>query len=116
MNLYERVKSLCKEYQITIAGLERICGFGNGTIKKWEHTIPSGDRLARVADHFHVTVDSLLGREPLLSGEKDSELLEMARELKENPDMKQLLELARHSSPAHLKAYVSFLKELQKKE
>ena len=116
MSLYERVKSLCREYEITIAGLERICGFGNGTIKKWEHTTPSGDRLARVADHFHVTVDFLLGREPIPSQEKDTELLEIARELKENPDMKQLLEIARHSSPAHLKAYVSFLKELQKKE
>lgn len=116
MNLYERVQSLCRKQDITIASLERMCGLGNGTVKKWSRTIPSGDRLARVADYFHVSVDYLLGRQTVPEVPENMELLELAREVSENQDMQQLLELARHSSPSRLKAYVSFLKELQKED
>lgn len=63
MNLYEIVRSLCQEKGITIAALERTLDFGNGTIRKWGATIPSGDRLSKVADYFNVSVDFLLGRE-----------------------------------------------------
>lgn len=62
-NLFEKIQELCKSKNITIAALERECGLGNATIKKWGTSIPSGDRLAKVADYFHVSVDYLLGRE-----------------------------------------------------
>ncbi|MFA9464190.1 MAG: helix-turn-helix domain-containing protein [Velocimicrobium sp.] len=61
-NLFSIVQRLCKSRSITIAALERACGFGNGTVKKWGTATPSGDRLAKVADYFNVTVDYLLGR------------------------------------------------------
>lgn len=61
-NLYETIQKLCKSRNITIAALERECELGNATIKKWANSTPSGDRLAKVADHFGVTVDYLLGR------------------------------------------------------
>lgn len=64
MALLERVKKLCDEHGETLASLERKMDFGNGTIRRWENTIPSGDRLVKVADYFHVSVDYLLGREP----------------------------------------------------
>ena len=63
MNLYDRVKNLSDDQEIAISRLEQELGFGNGTIRKWAKTIPSGDRLQKVADYFHVSVDYLLGRE-----------------------------------------------------
>lgn len=62
MNLYEIVQMLCDENNIKIAQLERDLHFGNGSIRKWKDTIPSGDRLVAVADYFDVSVDYLLGR------------------------------------------------------
>ncbi len=62
-NLFLVVQGLCKSRNTTIASLERECGFGNGTVKKWGNAIPSGDRLAKVADYFNVSTDYLLGRE-----------------------------------------------------
>lgn len=62
MNLTERVRRLCDIHGETFASLERKMDFGNGTIRRWEKTSPSGDKLAKVADYFNVSVDYLLGR------------------------------------------------------
>lgn len=68
MTLVEKIKELCALREETIASLERKMDFGNGTIRKWDNTTPSGDKLAKVADFFCVSVDYLLGRE---SGQKE---------------------------------------------
>lgn len=63
MNLLMRIMELCERDDIKIAQLERKLDFGNGTIRKWDKTIPSGDKLAKVADNFNVSIDYLLGRD-----------------------------------------------------
>ncbi len=63
MNLYYKIKNLCEEKDVSIARLEQETGLANGSIRKWSNTVPSGDRLAKVADYFNVTTDYLLGRD-----------------------------------------------------
>lgn len=63
MSLVERIKLLCDERGETLASLEKKLGFGNATIRKWDNAAPSGDRLAKVADFFDVSIDYLMGRE-----------------------------------------------------
>lgn len=70
-NLYEKIQRLCDNRKITIAALERECGLGNATVKKWSNSVPSGDRLSKVADYFGVSVDYLLDRELTKKDEKD---------------------------------------------
>lgn len=62
MPLVQLVKDLCEEHGETLASLERKMDFGNGTIRKWDKATPSGDKLAKVADYFDVSIDYLLGR------------------------------------------------------
>lgn len=62
MTLLEKVKDLCESHDETLASLERKLDFGNGTIRRWDATTPSGDKLAKVADYFNVSIDYLLGR------------------------------------------------------
>ncbi len=62
MTLVEKIKNMCSERGETLASLERKMDFGNGTIRKWDNTIPSGDKLAKVANFFQVSVDYLLGK------------------------------------------------------
>lgn len=81
-NLYETIQDLCKSRKITIAALERECGLGNATIKKWNASTPSGDRLAKVADYFGVSVDYLLGREQ--AEQLNNVYFSIAKEAEEN--------------------------------
>ena len=89
MTLIQRIKQLCDSHGETLASLERKMDFGNGTIRRWDNATPSGDKLAKVADFFHVSVDYLLGRDEnyiilsrnakKLSPEKRKQLLDMAK-------------------------------------
>lgn len=63
MTLLDRIKMLCDSKGESLASLERKLDFGNGTIRRWGETTPSGDKLVKVADYFHVSTDYLLGRE-----------------------------------------------------
>lgn len=62
MNIVDRIKSLANEKGLTIAELERILGFGNNIISKWDKSVPRSDKLEKLADYFNVTTDYLLGR------------------------------------------------------
>ncbi len=62
MNLVQRIRNLCNSKNMTFAELERILGFSNGQIRRWESTKPGIDKIQKVADYFDVSVDYLLGR------------------------------------------------------
>ena len=42
--------------------MERNLDFSNGSLRKWDTSTPSGDKIEKVADYFNVSVDYLLGR------------------------------------------------------
>lgn len=63
MSIVNRIKDLANERQMTLAELERTLQLSQGSIRKWDKSTPGGDKIKRVADHFNVTTDYLLGRE-----------------------------------------------------
>lgn len=63
MNLVQRIRNLCNSKNMTFAELERVLGFSNGQIRRWETSKPGIDKIQKVADYFDVSVDYLLGRE-----------------------------------------------------
>lgn len=54
------IKKMCKEKEISIHQLEKECGLGNATIRGWEKSSPSVDKLKKVADYFGVSIEELL--------------------------------------------------------
>ena len=62
MSLVERIKNLCDERSTTFAEVERRIGISNGQIRRWDTSSPKTENLERVADHFDVSTDYLLGR------------------------------------------------------
>lgn len=58
--LVQNIRKLCVEKNIKITALEKALGFPQGRINKWTDSTPSIDKVAAVADYFHVTIDSLL--------------------------------------------------------
>lgn len=62
MGLYEKIKMLTNEKKMSIRQLEEKMDYGNGTIRRWENSKPSIDKVEKVANYFDVSVDYLLGR------------------------------------------------------
>ena len=74
-----KIKALCEEKQITITELERLVGIGRSTIRNWNKSYPTSDKLQKVADYFHVSVDYLLGREEKLNTLTQEDELDLAK-------------------------------------
>lgn len=60
MNIVKRIEDLCLKEGISIAELERRLGFGNSTIRKWDKSFPSIDKVTKVSEYFHVTLEFLV--------------------------------------------------------
>ncbi|MCD1025745.1 helix-turn-helix transcriptional regulator [Enterococcus montenegrensis] len=60
--LLDRIKILLNERSMTLAELERKMNFSNGSMSRWNKTIPSVEKVQKVADYFDVSTDYLLGR------------------------------------------------------
>lgn len=75
MSLYERIEALRKERGISQGKLEKALGFSNGSVSKWKHSMPTPERLQKLAEYFGVSVDYLLGEEtkkaPTPEGERN---------------------------------------------
>ena len=61
-NLYNKVKELCRDKNITQKQLAETIGINQNTIKTWEHKLPNSETLVKIADYFDITTDYLLGR------------------------------------------------------
>ena len=61
--IYTKVQELCKKNKITIYKLEKELGFPNASICKWKTSVPTVDKLKKVADYFGVSIEYFLGEE-----------------------------------------------------
>lgn len=64
MNIYERIQAIAQAQNITISELESELSLGNGTIGKWNQSIPKVDKLYLVAKFFEVPLESFLSELP----------------------------------------------------
>lgn len=91
--LLERVDSLIKEKKMTRAELERKLDFSHGSIRNWNKSFPSGDKIQAVANFFDVSTDYLLGRTDKrryydLSDKEQNDIMIQAEQLLEGLDSK----------------------------
>lgn len=63
MNLYDKIRKLCAQRKISISRLEKETGLTKNSISKWGKSLPSADKLFKVAKYFNVTTDFLLSFE-----------------------------------------------------
>ena len=57
------IKKLCQEKGTNIRKVEDACNLANGSIRRWDDSYPSADRLLAVAQYFGVSLEYLLGVE-----------------------------------------------------
>lgn len=58
--LYEKIRDMATQKNISIAELERSLEFPNGMISKWTTATPNSANLYKVAKFFGVSMESLL--------------------------------------------------------
>lgn len=76
MSIYDRIKSKADEKKISIKALERESGLGNGVIKRWNETSPQCNKLEKVANYLHVSIEWLItGKENKDLSEEENEII-----------------------------------------
>lgn len=54
--MYLKIKKLCEERNISIYRLEKDLDLSSGIIRKWKNSIPSVDKLNKIAQYFNVPI------------------------------------------------------------
>lgn len=104
------VKSLCEQQGISMAKLERDCGFANGYIRALKKgTLPT-DRAKTIADYFGVSLDYLSTGEKKEGYYFNEETAKVAQELFENPDLRMLFDAGRNATPEQLRMAAQMLR------
>lgn len=76
-NLYDIIKNLCFERNVSVQRMEKDAGLSNGATSKWNTSIPKVDKLALVADYFSLPLEYF--RNALYQSEQDSEETELLK-------------------------------------
>ncbi len=80
MSIVERIKGKCIEQKTSMNALEKILGFGNGSIRLWDKKIPGSDKVILVAKQLNVSIDWLLtGKESSDLTLEEKRLIELYR-------------------------------------
>ena len=86
MEFYERLEMLRKSIKKSQREIENELGFSTGSYGKWKNSMPTPDRLKKLADYFGVTSDYLMTGEKTDNKEIariDVELSVQSKEIKE---------------------------------
>lgn len=121
--LYDRIKDLCKEREITIAALERELGFPRSSLSKVDKHTPSMQKMQKIADYFGITVDELSDGNPDLEERRQftrnmthffNQIADqMAQELFDDPNLRLLFDAAEGSRPEDIKMAADLLTRLK---
>lgn len=58
--MYERIRKLCEDKNMSLAQLEREVGLSAGAISKWKLCVPRADVLLAIAEKLETTVEYLI--------------------------------------------------------
>ena len=60
LQIYNKIKEICKQKGITPSSVEKQAGLANGLITKWNDFNPTVRNLKAVADVLEVSIDELI--------------------------------------------------------
>lgn len=106
MSLVDRIKVLSSEKGLNIKQLEQMLGFANGSIRRWNNSSPSADKLQKVANFLNVSC------EHLLTGKEATQVFSISQEDQEWLDLiHQLPTEKMYEFKGELKGYLRYMEE-----
>lgn len=113
--MYEIFEQLLVKNNVSTYKVSKETGIAQSVFSAWKNGIstPKQDKLQKIADYFHVTIDYLMGieRNQNIDYYLNDETRKIAQEVFETPELKTLLDLSRSLPPNKLKALTAFMKE-----
>ena len=120
MNYAQCVRTVCNSKNYPITKLEHACGFTQGTIHRWNRTIPQIDKFEKVADVLGCSIDELCGREPPEDPHDDALITGFMEELRAKSDFsddeKMIIEKFRTLSDADKYSVLMTIMRLESKK
>lgn len=112
MGIYDNVKKLCDERNISMLKMENAIGISAGSSSKWRKSAPSSEALVKIADFFNVSTDVILGRDEM---QKNNSLIaDAVIKCVANPELAQLVSDVAALDPIHYEALRLYLSALNK--
>ncbi len=110
-SVFSRLDFIIKERGLTLSRVEKECGLGNGTIKRWESQSPRLDKLVSVARFLNISLDFLVFGDSHPTRSKAQELSTLKKEQGLNNELVALSEME-----SDLIAMMRLLPAAQKKD
>ena len=119
--LGSRLKSLRKNMQLTGEEFGVKMNVSKPTVSLWESDkrTPNAEMLQKIANFFDVSVDYLLIGKPNTTNDSyyyDTEVAEIAEQIKNDPELRILLDAKRNLSKQDMKAIINITKSLLQRE
>jgi transcriptional regulator with XRE-family HTH domain len=116
--MYEIYERLINELGITTYRVAMDTGIAQSVFSAWKSgkSNPKPDKLKKIADRLHVSVDYLMGDVQTDEQQKyyvDDEVARMAQAIFLNPDLKALFDVAYDSKPKDLQFAKDMLKRFK---
>lgn len=116
-----RLKSLRKNMQLTGEEFGAKMNVSKPTVSLWESDkrTPNAEMLQKIANFFDVSVDYLLIGKPYTTNDSyyyDTEVAELAEQIKNDPELRILLDAKRNLSKQDMKAIINITKSLLQRE
>ena len=116
-----RLKSLRKNMELTGEEFGAKMNVSKPTVSLWESDkrTPNAEMLQKIANFFDVSVDYLLIGKPNTTNDSyyyDTEVAELAEQIKNDPELRILLDAKRNLSKQDMKAIINITKSLLQRE
>ena len=105
-----RIRDLRKAAGMTMKQLGAIIGVAESTMSQYEtgKREPDFETLLKLGEYFGVTVDYILGNDPV-----DPDLAEYLEDLRERPETRALLEASRGMTKEQVDAMADLIKKMR---
>ena len=106
--IYDNIKRFCADKGITIRKLERDLEFGRGSVSKFDEHDPSVGKMNMIAGYLGVTVDDLIGNNPL----PNTNIERKAMQMYGDQDMRDIYEMKKNMNDERFAVYKKLLFEI----